>query len=216
MKEIYTKFAYNRFSGKRKYIWGRYSKFYKKKISFKNKVVLDYGCGNIETTVSTKQFFDENGNLNNFYGYETDKLSKEILLKKKMFYDFYEDDSLKNKLDYIVANQVYEHLDREERINFIKRSQELLKKDGFLVLAFPFNLYNMNFKYFWEDITHKPVGVETEASLIDTFGFSSELFVCGLKGDPFGIIENIICLIRNLILLFPPFWITLIISKKIK
>lgn len=59
MKEIYTKFAYNRFSNKRKYIWGRYSKFYKKKISFKNKIVLDYGCGNIETTVSTKQFFEE-------------------------------------------------------------------------------------------------------------------------------------------------------------
>ena len=91
-----------------------------KKISFKNKIVLDYGCGNIETTVSTKQFFEENGNLNNFYGYETDKLSKDILLKKKKFYDFYEDDSLKDKLDYIVANQVYEHLDREERINFVK------------------------------------------------------------------------------------------------
>ena len=40
--------------------------------------------------------------------------------QKKKFYDFYEDDSLKDKLDYIVANQVYEHLDREERINFVK------------------------------------------------------------------------------------------------
>ena len=33
----------------------------------------------------------------------------------------------------------------------------------------------MNFKYFWEDITHKPVGVEAEASLIEQYNFDTEL-----------------------------------------
>ena len=72
----------------------------------------------------------------------------------------------------------------------------------------------MNFKYFWEDITHKPVGVEAEAGLIQSFGFNTDLYVGGLKGDPFGWFENILAIIRNLIVFMPPFWITLIIAKK--
>ena len=72
----------------------------------------------------------------------------------------------------------------------------------------------MNFKYFCEDITHKPVGVEAEAGLIQSFGFNTDLYVGGLKGDPFGWFENILAIIRNLIVFMPPFWITLIIAKK--
>lgn len=214
MKDFYSKFAYGRFTKKRKYYWGRYSTFYKKKITFKNKTVIDFGCGNIETSSSMKQYYDENRNTNNLYGYETDNASKEILKRKKIFYDFFNDNKLLGKVDCIVANQVYEHLDQIQRISFVKRSNELLTENGLLVLAYPFNLYNMNFKYFWEDITHKPVGVEAEASLIEQYNFDTELYVLGLKGDPFGIFENIICLIRNLVLLYPPFWITLIIAKK--
>ena len=37
-----------------------------------------------------------------------------------------------------------------------------------------------SFKYFWEDITHKPVGVEAEAGLIQSFGFNTDLYVGGL------------------------------------
>ena len=123
--------------------------------------------------------------------------------------------SKKQKMfDIIVANQVYEHLDSLERIKFIKQSKKLLKKDGLLVVGFPFVLSNMNFKYFWEDITHKPVGVEAEAGLIQSFGFNTDLYVGGLKGDPFGWFENILAIIRNLIVFMPPFWITLIIAKK--
>ena len=215
MKNIYTKFAYGRFSKKRKYYWGRYSTFYKKNVSFKDKTVIDFGCGNIETSSSLRQYLEENNNTDNLYGYDTDDASKKILIDKKLFYDFFENDDLLGKVDCIVANQVYEHLDQNERISFVKRSNQLLSKNGLLVLAYPYNLYNMNFKYFWEDITHKPVGVEAEASLIEQFNFETNLYILGLKGDPFSIFENIICLIRNLILLYPPFWITLIIAKKI-
>ena len=46
----YTDFAYTRFTKKRNYVWGRYTKFYRKKIKFKKKKVLDFGCGNILTS----------------------------------------------------------------------------------------------------------------------------------------------------------------------
>ena len=208
----YTDFAYTRFTKKRNYVWGRYTKFYRKKISFKNKKVLDFGCGNILTSSTAKFFRDENGNLKGLYGYETDFKSKKILIDNKLYFNFY---SKKQKMfDIIVANQVYEHLDSLERIKFIKQSKKLLKKNGLLVVAFPFVLSNMNFKYFWEDITHKPVGVEAEAGLIQSFGFNTDLYVGGLKGDPFGWFENILAIIRNLIVFMPPFWITLIIAKK--
>ena len=39
---------------KENYIWGRYTKFYRKKMKFKNKKVLDFGCGNILTSSTAK------------------------------------------------------------------------------------------------------------------------------------------------------------------
>ena len=60
--ENYTEFAYERFKKKRTYIWGRYTKFYRKKINFKNKKVLDFGCGNILTSSTAKFFKEENKN----------------------------------------------------------------------------------------------------------------------------------------------------------
>jgi hypothetical protein len=215
MKEYYTQFAYERFNNKkRKYIFGSYSKFYKKKINFKNALVIDYGCGNFTSSGIYSHYQQHNNNANKLFGYESDTNLKQQLINLNKYYDFYQDDSFLNKCDFIVANQVYEHLDKNERIEFVKRSHALLKNGGMLVLAFPFSLYNMNFKYFWEDITHNPVGVETEAGLINLLGFDTELYVGGLKAEPFSLFENIICLVRNLLLLFPPFWITLIIAKK--
>jgi hypothetical protein len=214
MKEYYTKFAYERFNKKRKYIFGSYSKFYKKKINFKSALVIDYGCGNFTSCGTYNHYQQHNSNADKLYGYETDIDLKKKLINLNKYYDFYQDDNFLNQCDFIVANQVYEHLDKNERIKFIKRSYELLKDGGMLVLAYPFSLYNMNFKYFWEDITHNPVGVEAEAGLINTLGFETELYVGGLKAEPFSLFENIICLVRNLLLLFPPFWITLIIAKK--
>lgn len=212
--ENYTEFAYERFKKKRIYIWGRYTKFYRKKIKFKNKKVLDFGCGNILTSSTAKFFKEENGNLNGLYGFEQDRECKNILKKNKLFFNFYSKE--KDLFDLIVANQVYEHLNPAERLKFIRQSKKLLKKNGKLVVAFPFVLSNMNFRYFWEDITHKPVGVEAEAGLIQSFGFNTELYVGGLKGDPFGIFENIIAILRNLLVFMPPFWITLIIAEKNK
>ena len=214
MKEFYTEFAYDRFQKKRKYVFGRYSKFYKKKINFKNALVIDYGCGDYNSCATTNQYFTQNKNLDNLFGYESDKNLKKKLIELNKYYDFYNDNKLLNKCDFIVANQVYEHLDRNERIIFIKRSLELLKPHGKLVLAYPFSLYNMNFKYFWEDITHHPVGVEAEAGLINYYGSDSELYIAGLKAEPFSFFENLICFIRNILMFFPPFWITLIIASK--
>lgn len=216
MKEYYTQFAYDRFQNKRKYIWGSYSKFYKKRINFKDSLVIDYGCGDFNSCATHNHYQEQNNNVENLFGYETDINLKKQLTTLNKYYDFYEDNKFVNKCDFIVANQVYEHLDRNERIKFVKRSFELLKNGGTLVLAYPFSLYNMNFKYFWEDITHHPVGVEAEAGLINLFGFETDLYVAGLKAEPFGLIENMICLLRNLLLFFPPFCITLIVAKKNK
>ena len=210
----YSQFAYARFTKKRVYFWGRYTKFYRSKINFKNKKVLDFGCGNLLASSTAKFFKEENGNLKNLYGFEVDEESKKILNQNECFFDFYSKENIKETFDIIVANQVYEHLNTNERIEFIKQAKKLLKKDGVLALAFPFNLSNMNFRYFWEDITHKPVGVEAEAGLIENMGFDTQLFVGGLKGDPFGLFENILCIFRNIINFMPPFWITLIIAKK--
>lgn len=208
----YTRFAYSRFENKRKYIWGSYTKFYRSKLNFTNKKVLDYGCGNILTSATAKFFKEDNKSLKNLFGYEIDISSKKILKKNNLYFNFYK--GTEESFDIIVANQVYEHLDLKERLAFIKQSKKILKNNGILALAFPFVLNNMNFKYFWEDITHKPVGVEAEAGLIETFGFETELYIAGLKGDPFGILENLICLFRNILNFMPPFWITLIIAKK--
>ncbi|MBI4698933.1 MAG: hypothetical protein HY758_08525 [Nitrospirae bacterium] len=181
------------------------------------KTVLDFGSGGSDSAPSAifSQSLIQNGGSENYYlGYDTDGRVQDWLRSKGCFYDFFEDDSKIGQIDMIAGNQVYEHLDIEERTRFLKRAHELLKPSGRLVLAFPFNLYNMNFRYFWEDITHKPVGVEAEAGFIEGFGFDCEVFVAGLKGDPFGFMENVLCLIRNLLLFFPPFWITVIDGVK--
>ena len=36
----------------------------------------------------------------------------------------------------------------------------------------------------------------------------------GLKGDPFGLWENVLCLARNLVLFYPPFWLVNISARK--
>jgi SAM-dependent methyltransferase len=183
------------------------------------KLVIDFGSGGSDTAQSAifSQSIFQNCSSNNFYlGYDTDARVQDWLRSKGCFYDFFEDDSKIGQIDMILGNQVYEHLDTEERINFLRRAYELLKPSGKLILAFPFNLYNMNFKYFWEDITHKPVGVEAEAGFIESFGFRCEVFVAGLKGDPFGYFENIVCFLRNILLFFPPFWITVVDGVKIE
>ena len=61
---------------KKSLFWGRYTKFYRSKINFKNKKVLDFGCGNLLTSSTAKFFKEENGNLKNLYGFEVDEESK--------------------------------------------------------------------------------------------------------------------------------------------
>ena len=56
-----------------------------------------------------------------------------------------------------------------------------------------------------EDITHKPVGVEAEAGLIQSFGFDTELYVGGLKGRSIWSFRKYIAILRNLMVFMPPF-----------
>ncbi|MFQ5875806.1 MAG: methyltransferase domain-containing protein [Dehalococcoidia bacterium] len=177
--------------------------------------VLDFGAGGLGSAFEQRKL-QNGGDTRDFYSYDSDLTVQQALKEEGFFYDFWRDDSLLATFDMIVANQVYEHLDRQERIDFIQRSADLLKSGGRMVIAYPFVLYNMNFKYFWEDITHNPVGVEAEAGFIEQFGFRCNVYVAGLKGDPLGILENIICLLRNLLLLFPPFWITVVEALKVE
>jgi hypothetical protein len=180
-----------------------------------SKIVLDFGSGGGgEGSAVLRQYKEQNQSLKGYFAYDACETVEAWLKEKDYYYDFWKDDSKIGQFDMIIGNQIYEHLDMGERLAFISRSTELLKESGLLVLTYPYNLYNMNFKYFWEDITHKPVGVEAEAGLISLFGYKTQICIGGLKGDPFGWFENVICLVRNLLLLYPPFWLVNIRGEK--
>jgi len=46
------------------------------------------------------------------------------------------------------------------------------------------------------------------------FGCDTQIHTGGLKGDPFPLWENILCQLRNLVLLYPPFWLVNICARK--
>lgn len=212
MLENYSRFAYTRFQRHRQYVLGSWSKWFRRTYDMRGQLVLDFGSG-VKSAVY-QQYQQQNGHVTGYRGYDACAEVQTWLEQGGHNCDFWNDQSLRGQFDLIIGNQIYEHLDREERLRLIARATELLKEGGRLVLTYPFALYNMNFRYFWEDITHKPVGVEAEAGVIALFGYQTQIYIGGLKGQPFGLWENLVCLFRNVVLLFPPFWLVNITARK--
>jgi len=213
--ENYSRYAYARFHRHRKYVIGSWSRWFRRTYDMRGKLVLDFGSGGGGNgSAIMQQYRAHNGNVAGYRGFDACEEVKAWLDQGEHYYDFWADQSLRGQFDLIIGNQIYEHLDREERLRLIARSTELLKEGGRLVLTYPFALYNMNFRYFWEDITHKPVGVEAEAGLIAMFGYQTQIYIGGLRGQPFGLWENLLCLFRNLVMLLPPFWLVNITARK--
>ncbi len=177
--------------------------FVYKKIDFENKKVLDFGS-NIE---SPNYLHCKKVNAK-YFGFDIDESTVKWLKEKKIFIDFWK---TKQKFDIIIASQVYEHLNKKEQEQFIKQAKKLLKKNGLLILEYPF-VMNLGGVGFWRDRTHTmPPSIEDEALFIDQHGFESELFVAGIS---FWGPRNLFRAILNWLIGFYPQHNIVIISKK--
>jgi len=198
---------------KPKVVWTPYSKWYNKKFNFKGKLVLDFGSG-IESNFFLKYVKDNDGSVEKYKGYDIDEETKKWLMEKGFYYDFYHDDTFLGAFDIINCSQTYEHLNLYERERFIRRSYELLKPGGLLLIDFP-HIANLNIiEFFRSDRTHIPVSREDEAIYIELFGFKCELYLAGLTMPYKSRIQNAWNFLRNLLLGYYPQWITIVVAKK--
>lgn len=194
-------------------IWLPFGMWYKRRYDLKDKVVLDFGSS-IASNFFKKYVNDNRGNNMEYYGFDLDNQTVKWLRDNDFYYDFYGDDKLKGKFDIINASQVYEHLTLEERGFFIKRSHELLKRGGLLLLDFPY-INNLNLiEFFHGDRTHKPVSCEDEAIYIKVCGFECKVFIGGFTWPYQSLFRNVISFIWNILLGYYPFHITLIEATK--
>ncbi len=174
------------------------------KVSFNEKKVLDFRC-NIKTEIfkKCKEYKAK------YFGFDINDSAKKWLKKNKIFIDFWK---TKQKFDIIISTQVYEHLTKKEQEKFIKRSYKLLNKKGILIIEYP-NINNIKGVGFWaSDRTHRfPPSLFDESTLIDLFGFDSEIYATGFSiWGP----RNILIEIINILLDFIPQHNILIIAKK--
>jgi len=111
--------------------------------------VLDYGCGDCH-------FFDylktKKTNLN-MIGYDLDKKYVEIG-KKKMYLVVSSLENIKQKFDFIVSNQVVEHMNVIDLSKFFKKSYDLLKMDGKLIISTLNGDEFYSIINIWDDPTH--------------------------------------------------------------
>ena len=196
---------------KPKYLWfNNFSSFLWQNRVFKNKTVLDFGC-DIESPACA-QFMEQNLSDKNYFGYDISETVTKWLKNKKYYYDFWNDNS--KKFDVINASEVYEHLSKELRENFLKRSYYLLKPGGKLYIDIPY-IANLNIiEFYRRDRTHEAVACEDEALYIEQFGFITQLFVGGYTIPYLSFFTNLYRIMTNLILGYKPFLVTFIIARK--
>ncbi len=165
--------------------------------------VLDFGS-NISSTTFQKVLRDKG----NYFGYDVDKETISWLKKNNYFIDFWKTNK---KFDFIVAIQVYEHLDLNTREKFIERAYKLLKPKGFLILEYPYirNLGGIN--YFTDKTHQHPPAFEDEASLLALYKFKPRLVLVGISFWPF---TNFFKLVLNMALGFDPQHNVVLIGQK--
>jgi hypothetical protein len=176
--------------------------FIDKEFKFSGKI-LDFGSS-IESP-NYKKTLRDNGK---YFGYDIDDKTIEWLKEKNAFIDFWK---TKERFDIIIGSQVYEHLEKEQREQLIKKSFDCLNNNGVLILEYPYvqNIGGMNF---WKDRTHKtPPAVEDEAILMEMFGFEAQAYLAGISYWP---LKNFLRLVLNILVGYHPQHNVVIIGKK--
>lgn len=198
-----------------KKIFMPYDRWFDSRFSLRGKEVLDIGCL-IESNLYRKHIRD-NGSPSGYHGFDVADSAVNWLCSIDAFYDIYgtTDEAL---FDNIFLIDVYEHLLPDERIEVLKVSNRLLKENCELYVSFPYTK-NLNFLInFVGDWSHKIVDLEAEVSAFMAFGgFHFDNIEVRLGGwtMPFrSALQNITAVIRNLVCLFPPFHVGIIIAKK--
>jgi 2-polyprenyl-3-methyl-5-hydroxy-6-metoxy-1,4-benzoquinol methylase len=192
-----------------------YQKWFEKNFNMKGKSVLDIGCL-IESEIY-KKFVRDNASSNGYYGFDIDREAVNWLHGFDAYYDIY---SAREYLefDYIFLVDVYEHLAPDERIEILGICNHLLTESGRLYVAMP---YTKNLNYlvnFVDDWTHKLVDLEGEVAAFMAFGnfeFDKiEVYLGGWTMPYRKARQNVAGIIRNLICLFPPFYVGIIVARK--
>ncbi len=128
--------------------------------------VLDFGCGDCS-------FFDSLKNRRlDVFGYDIDERYIEIG-KKKGYKIFNSLNEIKGEFDYVVANQVVEHMNLTLLNEFFQKSFDLLKKDGLLIISTlnAKELYAL--RDIWDDPTHvRPYSIRALERAGKEFNFS--------------------------------------------
>lgn len=159
-----------------------------KKIKFDGKV-MDFGS--MIDSLNYKKTVRDGGQ---YYGFDIDGKTVEWLKENNFYIDFW---NTNERFDVIIATQVYEHLDKEMRDAFIKKSYELLNEKGLLIIEYP-HIRNLGGMNYWTDRTHvQPPAVEDEAIMLRMFGFKTELYLAGISYWP---PQNFLRMIANMLI----------------
>ena len=202
-----------------KYILSPFNRWFESEFSYKGQTIIDFGSSiNSSTYCKFLKDNDDFGPIDRegrYYGFDVDAKTRSWLQGNGLWCDFFEDDALLDQIDLVVCRDVYEHLAFDERGNFLLRTLQLLRGGGTLLLVFPF-VHNLNLIYHWDEPSHLPVGPPyAEAAWIAASGYDHLRCFAGGYTQPFRpLAENILAFIRNLVMLLPPFWTTVIIAQK--
>jgi cyclopropane fatty-acyl-phospholipid synthase-like methyltransferase len=85
-----------------------------------DKRLLDFGGG-----VESRAYHKTKRDGGQYTGYDVDSQSEKWLTDNGFFVDFW---TTSDKFDIVIASQVYEHLDHDERERFIGRAYEVLEE----------------------------------------------------------------------------------------
>lgn len=186
-------------------------RWFDRKFDLKDKQVLDIGCL-VESKIYHKFVAQNAGKAKGYFGYDIDKQTVDWLKDIDAYVDIFATDK---KFDYIFLIDVYEHLSPDERIKLIGRFRKLLKPGGQLCMMFPYT-GNLNyFENFVGDWTHKLVKLEFEPAALVAFGnfkmSSIEIYLGGLTLPSRSFVHNVLCIWRNLICLYPPFHVGILV-----
>ena len=168
-----------------------------------DKRLLDFG-GGVESLTYQKTTRDGG----QYHGYDVDSQSEKWLTDNGFFVDYW---NTSGKFDIVVASQVYEHLEHDERERFIKRAYDVLEEGGLLLIDFP-HVKNIGGLTYWEDRTHLfPPDPVDDSSLMELYGFKTEVFLVGICYYP---LYNFFRLLLNIILGFRPQHTSVIACRK--
>ncbi|MBI9073492.1 MAG: class I SAM-dependent methyltransferase [Melioribacteraceae bacterium] len=132
------------------------------KIDFENKIILEIGCG-----IGGFLYYLNHKGISNFLGIDIDEkqisVCKQFVTPKVICKDVFEFlDETNEKFDVIVMFDVIEHIKKDNIIPLLKEINNILNKNGLLVLRTP-NMASMTSFYSrYLDFTHE-IGFTSES-----------------------------------------------------